>query len=110
MKELDTLYVRLLIHGLSILKEAIRSDDAEWTLAEIEWLHNVPSLIGEDNKERHRYFWYKERRAYIDWVSDLGRERARLRMSAFYEPIWNEMEPLLSQFLKQESEPPTPTC
>ncbi|MEX2187327.1 MAG: hypothetical protein WD875_11050 [Pirellulales bacterium] len=100
MNELDVRYARLLHLGFIILKEAAHSDDREWLDAEVEMLHNVPSLLGEENIERHRYFWFSERQAYIDWTSKSGRDQARSRMLTFYSPIWQEMEPLIAEMLQ----------
>ncbi len=106
MSRLDSMYVNSLSVGFLVLKQAVESGSREWIEAEIELLHNMPSLIGESNKARHRYFWLKERTHYIDWVSKPGREEARSRMLTFYEPIWSEMEPVVREFLDlKEAEP-----
>jgi hypothetical protein len=63
-------------------------------------LHNVPSLLGEKNIERHRYFWFQERAHYIEWVSDAGNELAKSRMRTFYEPIWEEMESTVLELIE----------
>ncbi len=60
--------------------------------AELELLHNIPSLLGEENIERHRYFWFKERTHYLEWLTSNGSAEAQSRMRTFYEPIWQEME------------------
>lgn len=95
MNSLLTLYGRFLEAGLIVLRQAIRSNDLEWAEAEVELLHNVPSLLNEPNMERHRYFWFTEREHYTQWVSEPGREKAKSRMTTFYEPLWREMEPIL---------------
>jgi hypothetical protein len=59
---LNVLYSGLLGYGLAGLREAVDSSDLDWARAEIELLHNVPSLLDETNVERHRYFWLTERR------------------------------------------------
>jgi hypothetical protein len=100
MNDLDALYARLLHLGFSILKEAAHAGDREWLNAELEMLHNVPSLLGVENIERHRYFWFSERQVYIDWASVPGRDRAKSRMLTFYAPIWQEMEPLIAEMLQ----------
>jgi hypothetical protein len=99
MSKLDLLYAQVLHVGFTVLRQAVESGSREWVDAEIELLHNVPSLIGEANKERHRYFWFKERTHYVGWVSAPGRERAGSGMLTFYEPVWSEMEPLIQQLL-----------
>jgi len=88
----DRLYRHLLTAGFLVLRQASDAGDAAWVAAEIELLHNVPSLIGEMNPERHEYFWQQERTAYLEWVNAPGRDLQRSRMATYYEPIWKEME------------------
>ena len=75
----------------------MESGDRAWLDVEMELLHNVPSLIGEGNVERHKYFWYQERPHYVEWVSAPGREIAYGRMTAYYQPIWQEMQTLITR-------------
>ncbi len=92
MNDLDAIYRELLKLGFIVLRQASDAHDLEWLAAEIELLHNVPSLIGENNPRRHAYFWHKERVAYLEWVLAPGRELQRSRMETYYEPLWKEME------------------
>ena len=100
MGKLDTLYAQLLSLGFVVLKQAVHSGKRDWVEAELEMLHNVPSLLGEDNVERHRYYWFIERQQYADWVSAAGRDEAKSRMLTYYEPIWREMEPLIADLVE----------
>jgi len=95
MKTLDAIYCQFLTLGFIVIQQALEAGDSVWMAAEIELLHNVPSLIGEGNFKRHEYFWQKERTAYLKWVNAPGREVQRSRMATFYEPIWAEMAPLI---------------
>ena len=95
MEELNAFYNRLLLFGLIVLREAIYAHNDDWTKAEIEMLHNLPSLVGEQNVERHRYFWFVERDVYIQRVLALENDEPKSRMRMYYEPIWHEMEPVL---------------
>src|SRR6266568_4736065 len=99
MYELDMLYARLLRAGFIVIRLALNSRNWDWLEEEYELLHNVPSLIGETNRERHRYFWFKERIHHMEWASTPGREEAQARMLVYYKPIWDEMEPLVAQLL-----------
>ena len=101
MRELDLLYTRFLRAGFTVLKIALNSKDWEWIEAEYEVLHNAPSLISEGNVERHKYFWFGERTYYLERLSALGREEAQSLMLACYKPIWDEMEPLITQLIAQ---------
>ena len=104
MEELNAMYCRLLHLGFIVLRQAVHSGDNEWVRAEIDLLHNLPSLIGESNLEQHRYFWFIKRDLYIKWVSARGRDEPRSRMRTYYEPIWLEMEPVLLRMLDRGSE------
>src|SRR5438067_593792 len=101
MRDLDSFYAHLLSVGFVVMREAAESVDQDWLDAEFELLHNVPSLIGEGNIERHRYFWSQERTHYIEWASAVGRENAKSRMLTYYQPIWNEMEPIVGRLFGQ---------
>jgi hypothetical protein len=91
MNELDDNYKMLLNVGFIVLREALQSGSTDWVKAEIEMLHNVPSLIGETNALRHEYYWEKERTAYVEWIKKFGSEYAQSRMAVFYEPIWESI-------------------
>ena len=92
MNRLDRLYSRLLQVGFLVLRQAIDEGDVDWARAEVEFLHNVPSLIGESASERHAYFWNEERAAYRKWIEANGSPLAQSRMRTYYEPIWEEYE------------------
>lgn len=99
--ELDQLYCRMLSLGFILLRKANDAGDAEWVASELELLHNVPSLVGEENALRHEYFWLQERTAYIERASASGRERQKSEMLTYYDPIWRKMEPLISAMCGQ---------
>lgn len=105
LQNLNDCYLQLMSVGFIVLRQAVDSRDRAWAAAEVELLHNVPSLLNEQNAERHRYFWYSEREHYLDWVSEPGREEARSRMETYYEPIWRAMEPLLLDLLASADRP-----
>jgi hypothetical protein len=95
MNELDELYVQFLERGLLTIREAIACGDLGWARLAVELLHNVPSLLGEENIERHRYFWNQERGLYLERIAGQGSARAMERMQENYESIWEKMEPLM---------------
>jgi hypothetical protein len=103
LERLDPYYLQMLGLGLMLLKHAAYARELPWVQAEVELLHNIPSLIGETNRLRHRYFWFKERTAYIEWASAPGREEKRSRMRTYYEPIWREMEPVVLELTAEPS-------
>ena len=91
MSDRDRIYTELLQAGFVVLRQAIESGDSDWLSAEVEMLHNVPSLIGDQNPERHAYFWTQERDQYVQWVASSGSHAAESRMRTYYEPIWSEL-------------------
>lgn len=105
MGELDLLYAQFLTVGFVIMRQAVEAEDRDWIDAELDLLHNVPSLIGELNANRHRYFWFKERPQYIEWASAPGREEAKSRMLTYYGPIWDQIEPLVTQLAGHPENP-----
>jgi hypothetical protein len=105
MDELDRLYGRMLQAGLLVLNQALDAGDVEWAKAETQLLHNVPSLLGEENAERHAYFWNEERDQYLEWMAQHGSELARSRMRTYYEPVWDEMEPLVVERTQAVQQP-----
>ena len=96
MTPLDACYARLLQLGFVVLRQAIESGNHDWIEAELVLLHNLPSLLGESNVERHRCFWFLERVEYMNWVRGQARNEPISRMRTYYEPIWEEMEPLIA--------------
>jgi hypothetical protein len=103
MNDLANYYSKMLTHGLLSIREAVRCNDLEWVEAEVQLLHNIPSLLDEPKWKRHQYFWSAERQSYIDWAGGRGREAQKKRMKLYYEPIWREMEPILLESLANES-------
>lgn len=104
MSELDRLYAKLAELGFSVLRLAIQSGDRAWMEAEVEALHNVPSLIGEENVERHRHYWFSERPHYIDWISTNAPPDAVRHKEILYDNLWAEMEPLVIEMIVQHDE------
>ncbi|MDZ4849845.1 MAG: hypothetical protein SGI77_11150 [Pirellulaceae bacterium] len=101
MSDLDDGYKMLLNVGFIVLRDAIQSGTAEWIKAEMKMLHNIPSLIGEPNAERHKYYWHHERKAYMDWILKYGSEYAKSRMLTFYEPTWEIMSKEVEALIEQ---------
>lgn len=87
MSQRDRLYAELLHRGLMILRTAHTQQLTRWVAAEIEFLHNVPSLIGECNIRRHVYFWEQECTHYIEIISSLGLDEASYRVRIFHVPV-----------------------
>jgi len=102
MNSLNKYYLQLLEIGFLVLRQAADEGDSNWLSAELDFLHNVPSLVGETNLHRHRYFWFQERDRYLSWIENSGSDRSKSRMRTFYEPILKEMEPIVVERLGSE--------
>ena len=100
MEALNPYYLQLLESGLVQVRHALWARDYDWAQAQVELLHNIPSLIGEMNIERHRYFWEGERPHYLEWLGRLGSAEARAKTATYYEPVWSEMEPTMTELLR----------
>jgi len=85
--DIDAAYVALLTRMMVAIRLAIDDNDLAWCRAEIEFAHNVPSLIGEKNILRHAYFWNEERAIHEQWVARQSSERQELLASLFSEPL-----------------------
>ena len=96
MKTLDAAYWRILKNGLVAVRDAAANRDIARCGAEAEHIHNIPSLIGEDNVHRHVYYFTVERKAYLDWVAASGRDDLQKFVSLAYSTAWKEMDEVLS--------------
>ena len=94
-RDLDTLYATLLYHGLVAIRNASFAEDLERCQAESEYLHEVPSLIGETNVRRHVYQATAVRAAYLRWAAKDGRDDVREFVEVWYAPLWRQMDSIL---------------
>lgn len=101
MQDLSRFYQDVLHFGLLNLREAVLTRNFEWAKEEAEFLHNIPSLIGESNTRRHLYFWDSERAHYLEWCETNGPEEARARQRRFYEPLLREAAPMFAQLTEE---------
>ena len=95
MESLDVLYLRLLTHGLIAIRNAAETGDVARCRAEAEHVHNIPSLIGETNMDRHIHYATQERTAYIEWVLSSGCEELREHACFLVGLAWSEMDMIL---------------
>jgi hypothetical protein len=96
MKALDAAYWRILTLGLIAVRDAAANNDVARCGAEAEHIHNIPSLIGEENIHRHVYYFTMERRAYLDWIAASGRDDLQQWASLSYSAAWKEMDEALT--------------
>jgi hypothetical protein len=74
MSELDRLYIAILYHGLVSIRNASSNGDLDLCKAESEYLHEIPSLLGETNLHRHIYQATKVRPAFLKWAKENRRD------------------------------------
>jgi hypothetical protein len=95
MNELDRLYIELLYHGLVAIRNASVAGDLELCQAASELLHEVPSLIGEANRQRHLYQALPVRQAFLHWIARSERQDVRHLTEVWFAPLWKRIDALL---------------
>lgn len=94
MRSRDEVYCDILRFGLLHLRTAAGVGDSRTCEIEADHLHNIPSLIGEDNEHRHLYYYDGERTLYLERLAAQGAavsERARFTLERYRE-LWAELE------------------
>ncbi len=92
--EIDSIYKLILSVGLTHLRDLCLRGLAAEAAVETEHLHNIPSLIGELNIERHKYYWFSERKRYLDSLSLLNNEPFAFIVK-IYRVQWGKLEKLI---------------
>ena len=95
MKTLDTLYWSILKSGLICVRTAAEEGDLSRCRAEAEHIHNIPSLIGEENLRRHLYYANQEREVYIEWLLSTNRRELLEHVLLVFAGEWKEMDLVL---------------
>lgn len=91
MRQIDEIYLSILTQGLIALREAAYKGDAERCFREAEHLHNIPSLIGEENLERHFYYFNVERNSYCEWAKNANRAELIEFIQFQCVPLWEKL-------------------
>lgn len=97
LSKLGGSYIKILKAGLLAIREAAELGDLELCAKEAVHLHNLPSLIGEENIERHIYYYAHEMVDYLEWVMASGREDLKLFVKTFYCEPWDEIGSIIRQ-------------
>lgn len=85
-------YKRILAVGLLALRDRVpRFDSSRLVEIEAEHLHNIPSLIDEDNWHRHAFYFNSERPAYIAALKDLDIPRYSDDVLRMYIGPWETL-------------------
>lgn len=92
MTERDSIYRQLLEHGLLRLRDSAVLGYLQYCAVEAEHLHNIPSLIGETNEHRHRYYFDQERDYYLERLDrSVPGVDITLRL---HDELWTRLEQL----------------
>ena len=94
MESIDDSYKSILSLGLVSLREAASLGDSKRCRYEAEHLHNIPSLIGEMNPERHLYYFNQERVQFVDECrahASATDNPDLLKNLALYVPRWDAL-------------------
>ena len=94
MRTRDEVYRDILHFGLLHIRNAGYSGDARSCEIEADHLHDLPSLIGEENELRHQYYYDQERTLYLERMAvqdSTGAERARFTLERYCD-LWAELE------------------
>ena len=97
MDALDRIYWDILKAGLIAVRDAGANGDTARCRAEAEHIHNIPSLIGEQNIQRHIYYATVERQRYLDWVLSCGQAETQEYARMAYSWRWKRMDEILEE-------------
>ncbi len=81
-------YLDLLHRGLVLLRNYTHTDNVELSRIEADHLHNIPSLLYEDNEHRHEYYIRGERGLYLQRLRELGAAEYLEQAGIWYSGPW----------------------
>ncbi|HEY1186556.1 MAG TPA: hypothetical protein VGE74_02815 [Gemmata sp.] len=101
-------YLALLHHGLVRVRNLAASGQLDLCRIEADYLHNIPSLLHEDNERRHVYFIRGERGLYLQRLRELGATECLEQAGIWYSQAWLMLAETAGMRLRawdQEAEP-----
>lgn len=90
-KSRNEAYLELLTHGLPAVRNLAQSEELDLCQIEADHLHNIPSLINEENELRHQYYIEKERELYLERLRQLGETAYLETMLIWYSRAWKAL-------------------
>lgn len=84
----DRAYLDLLHYGLVLLRNFACGGRLGFCPIEAEHLHEMPTLIGEDNERRHVYYLRGTRGLYLQQLRELGDAAYLEQVSIWYSHPW----------------------
>lgn len=91
MSNRDKAYLEILKYGLIFIRNSAHDGKPKVCEIEADHLHNIPTLIQEENNLRHRYYLDNERSLYLE-----RRKKNEKDFDVFtfqrYEELWRIIE------------------
>jgi hypothetical protein len=81
-------YLDLLHSGPVLLRNLARAGQGELCRIEADHLHNIPTLLGEDNEHRHVYSITGERGLDLQRLRELGAAEYLEHAAIWYSEPW----------------------
>jgi hypothetical protein len=81
-------YLDLLKYGLVLLRNFAHSGDVVLCRIEADHLHNIPTLLHEDNESRHEYYIRGERGLFLQRLQELGAAEYLEQVGIWYAKPW----------------------
>lgn len=90
--EREHAYFDILHRGLVLLRNSAFAGQLELCQIEADHLHNIPSLLHEENELRHQYYIRGERGLYLERLQKLGNDEYLEQTLIWYEEPWRVLE------------------
>jgi hypothetical protein len=85
-------YIDVLQFGFMLLRNfAADAGDIELCRIEADHLHNIPSLLYEENEGRHEYYIRGERGLFLQRLRERGAAEYLERVRLYYDGPWQVM-------------------
>ncbi len=84
----DRAYLDILHYGLVLLRNFARGGQLEFCPVEAEHLHEVPTLVSEDNERRHVYYLRGTWGLYLQQLREIGDSVYLEQVSIWYSHPW----------------------
>ena len=96
MANRNDVYLQILHFGLIAIRDAAHSGKSKYCEIEADHLHNIPSLIDEQNENRHDYYFGAERNLYAERLAQLAESELPGEAHKFalqrYKDLWAELQ------------------
>ena len=90
LNDRDQIYIEILEVALVRIRDLALSGAFEQCAVEADHVHNLPSLVGEANEQRHVYYLQGERSLYLERL-DRSSTNAKYVLVR-YAPLWTQLE------------------